>query len=714
MDDTTAQAILDRDDGPRPATGPRRAAHAAAPRDRLRRALRSVGRHAGVIAVFALPGVLFWWHLWAHPSSAITCACSDAEQQVWFVAWPAYALSHGLNPFFSHLIWAPDGVNLLDNASMPLVGLVLAPVTWLWGPLVATKVAVTLAPALSAWGCWIACRHFTQWKPVAWLAGLFFGYSPWVISSLREGHLGMAVLVVPPLVLVVLDRAFAGDDGAAWRWGLALALLAVVQFFLSAEVLVMTVIVSIVGTVTALIVGLPRVRAHLARGAVALGVTAAVAVVVLAVPVHLMLAGPRHLTGSVWPGLHYFGNNLSSLWNPRWNIDNLVSFVFDNGPAASYVGLGALIVAGASVVAARRRSITWVLVVVVVVSEALSLGVWLTFYGGHVVNVPWLPWRTLDNWPLLDSVLPGRFAIFVDLGLALLIGLGFDALCQSLTGREQLTRPGAPDATGTGPDAPTAPAAAGAAPTAESESADRPTPGATTWNRGVLISSVVLVAVAAAVLLPAWHDFPLPTPVQTLREPPWFATAGRTVAPGSVVLTYPFPSSASLVADPMVWQARDGMRFRLAGGYAKVPGPTGAPLQTGPPDSAVHSLIALSVDPQNPGRPLASRPAALAALRRAITAWGVTDIVVTDTGIHPVDAAAVFTAVTGRLPARSHRAWVWEVRRHALSGAYDPSAASAALRACRASLGVPSVARHGPLPQSLNRCVVARQRASTR
>src|ERR1035438_7264630 len=48
----------------------------------------------------ALSGVL-WWHVLPHPKTVTTCGCGDAALTLWVIRWPAYALSHGLNPFFS-------------------------------------------------------------------------------------------------------------------------------------------------------------------------------------------------------------------------------------------------------------------------------------------------------------------------------------------------------------------------------------------------------------------------------------------------------------------------------------------------------------------------------------------------------------------------------------------------------------------------------------
>ncbi len=50
------------------------------------------------------------------------------------MAWPAWAISHLHSVFFSGVVNVPTGANLLSNTSGPLVGSILAPVTWSFGP----------------------------------------------------------------------------------------------------------------------------------------------------------------------------------------------------------------------------------------------------------------------------------------------------------------------------------------------------------------------------------------------------------------------------------------------------------------------------------------------------------------------------------------------------------------------------------------------------
>jgi len=216
----------------------------------------------------------------------------------------------------------------------------------------------------------------------------------------------------------------------------------------------------------------------------------------------------------------------------------------------------------------------------------------------------------------------------------------------------------------------------------------------------------VLGGATALVMLPMWLTYEAPLAVDTVELPPWYATAAHQVPEGSVVASYPFPASASLVSEPMLWQAEDGMRFRLAGGYIKVPGPGVGVIGEGPPDSATRTLDDLTQGSSPTAQHFSLTATKLENLRTALRTWSTAYIVVTDTGVAPTEAAAVFTAATGAVPRISHRAWVWDLEAHPLRGPYDAAAAAGAFGACLTTttqLGqVPSSL---PLPQTLNQCV---------
>ena len=625
--------------------------------------LRRLGVHLGVLAVFTVPGVVLWWRAWSGgAASAVRCTCQDPGQQVWFVAWPAYALAHGLDPFSSTWLWPPGGVNLLANASAPLAGLALAPVTWALGPFVATTLALTLAPGLGAWGCWVASRRLSTWPVAWWVAGFVFGYTPFVVESVALGHLSTGLLVFPPLVFVVLHEIVVRQRWRPLWCGSALGLLLLGQFLVSPEVLVIVVVASTLGVALAAALNPSRVAQAFPFAARALGLAALASAVLLALPAWDLLAGHDHIHGAVWGSLHgIFVAQAWELWSAGpWRQAVLPAVV--QGPQEQYLGFGVLVVAAGALALAWRRRSAWLLALMAVVCTVLSWGDLFWPGPGHEVVSRWLPWGWLTNLPVLDDVSAIHFAAVVDLALALLMAVGLDAL--SKTGL---------------------------------------------WAKAGIGRVVLIAAVVALVAVPIWRLYDAPLSVQHVHPPRWFTTAATAVPPGSVVVTYPFPASASLTSQPMLWQADDGMRFRLAGGYAKVPGPSGAVIGTGPPGSAVRTLVDLTLPPGPAGTVPAVSAVGLGNVRAALRSWGASYVVVTNRGSLPADAAAVFTAATGRPPVVEDRAWVWDLGARPLALPYRAEAAARRLAFCTGSSVPLGPARAGaPLPQALNRCVAGR------
>src|ERR1035437_5679634 len=95
--------------------------------------------------------LFIWSNIWTgHPASTTICGCGDSAGAIWVIEWPAYAIAHGVNPFFSTAMGHPGGFNLLSNASALAIGIPLAPVTWRFGPVATLNVALALCPVLSA------------------------------------------------------------------------------------------------------------------------------------------------------------------------------------------------------------------------------------------------------------------------------------------------------------------------------------------------------------------------------------------------------------------------------------------------------------------------------------------------------------------------------------------------------------------------------------
>jgi hypothetical protein len=624
---------------------------------RAQQVVRTVGFHLLALACFTVPAILLWWHVWSgHPSSVLTCGCGDPAQEVWFMAWPAWAIVHAHSVFFSGAVNVPHGANLLSNTSGPLVGVVLAPVTWLFGPVAATNVALTLAPALSAWACFAAIRPLVRWKVGAIPAALVYGYSSAIITSIAFGHVSVTILVIPPFLFTTLHEIVIRQEHSVRRDGLLLAGLLVAQFFISAEILVMCLLLTAVGLLVVMLVGWRQLRPRAGHALPALGLAAGVTVVLLAYPAWYGLSGPQAVSGTLFAlapiaGVPFSGLLVPGAYGAVANAyQRFGGYLGRSGPPPDYVGWGVALASVGALVAGRRRPLTWLLLLLAAATFWLTLGAYL-LSGPTWLGHPWLPWKELSTLPVLKEILPDQFVPLLTLFLAFLIALGLDAL-HGVRGRS------------------------------------------TSWSTShrALVTGVATAAVGAVALVPVFMTFDVPLRVVPIRTPAYLREATPT---RPVLLTIPFAVSGS--ATPMLWQADEGMRFRLAGAALKTPDAVGGPVGSGPPGSARRILTNLTLS----GAPLPTGTALqLATVRRALGAWQVDEVVVTGASRDPVYASGFFTMALGVAPAFVRGAWVWKL---GPGGLTTSAATGSSLSVCRGFAAEPGQ-RAAPL--SMAKCVL--------
>ncbi|MGO9344419.1 MAG: hypothetical protein ACLP6E_18180 [Acidimicrobiales bacterium] len=595
------------------------------------------GRSAAGVAV-AFAGYLalaigLWWNVWStHPTSVTSCACGDASLFIWFLEWPAYAIAHGHDPFYSTALFHPSGINLLSNTSVLAVGVVLAPVTWLFGPVATMNVASTLGPALSALAMFWLLRRWVNWTPAAFVGGLLFGFSPFVFVNVVGGHLMTTFLAVVPLIVACLDEIFVRQTKRPMRVGITLGLLVTLQFFLSTEVLVICLICGVVALPLLLLHAAasdPGTITHRASYALrALAVAASVSIILLAYPLWFALDGPAHLAGLIWPTLPpgAGGIALGNVWHVGYQtaLRNLMQIVGGyEGPAlpqAEFLGLGVLIVVALGILGWRRDRRLWFFCGLGVLTTILSLGVNTHF---------WVPWNLLAHVPLVRSIVPSRFFLATTLCAAAAVSIVVDRAHSSVADRGRRI--------------------AGS----HSVRASR------AWPVSIL-ASVVALGISAVAVAPVTAAVATNVPITTrdVTLPRWFAEAGPGLAAGQVVLAYPAPFT--LVQSSMAWQAVDLLRFALVGGG----GPGGVPERAGKERAGFEVVSAMSFSLDGPPSP---SPANIEAVREALAGWRVTIVVVPDPaglprydqGTDPASALGLFTVSIGRPPRFVDDAWVW-------------------------------------------------------
>lgn len=594
--------------------------------DRGGRSHRPVTVYLACGAGYLVLSVAMWWHVWSgHPASTATCGCGDPALFLWFIAWPAYALAHGHNPFFATSLFHPSGIDLLSNTSVLAIGVPLAPVTWLFGPVATLNVAATLCPVLNGLAAVWLLRRWVHWSPAAFVGGLIFGFSPFVLQSLAYAHLMTSDLVVLPFIVGALDELLARRRWPSWLIGAVLGLLVTVQFFVSTEMLVITAISVIFGVVivSAYQVVVDRrgfvLRARWALPGLALA--AVVAGVLLAYPAWDALAGPAHLSGSLWPDIPVIGGDslrdfvATSPVVKRSFVTLLGGYFGKTFPPGAFIGWGVVGASIAGVLVWRHDRRLCFFGAVAAFTAALTLG---------VRHHQWVPWELLGSFPVLDNVIEERFAAITTLALALVVGLVLDHLrLLELMGHSRQAR------------------------------WTRCTRRAIRLGAAAAAAAAALVPLAV-VLLPV-----LPYTTRSVVLPEWFARRGQHLPSSAVVLAYPAPFSG--IQSAMAWQAVDGLAYAQAGGG----GPEGAAARAGKERAGFEVLSTLSFG----FGPLPSgTPAELDAVREALRGWGVTAVVVPLQpglpsilrGRDPRYAVALLSAALGRSPVYHDAAWVWQ------------------------------------------------------
>jgi 4-amino-4-deoxy-L-arabinose transferase-like glycosyltransferase len=143
----------------------------------------------------------------------------DSAAYVWGFWWMARRLSHLANPWVTNHMAAPAGVLLGYHTLMPLPGLLLTPVTLIFGPSASYNLLVILVPGLLCYAMYRAARLWLPSQTGAIAAGAFFGLSA-MLAQEDWYHINIAVgaLFLP----LALEASVRLRRNPGWRQALIL------------------------------------------------------------------------------------------------------------------------------------------------------------------------------------------------------------------------------------------------------------------------------------------------------------------------------------------------------------------------------------------------------------------------------------------------------------------------------------------------------------
>ncbi len=485
---------------------------------------------AAVSYLLAALAVTLW--LWRDPASRTVAGnANDADQFAWFFRYDATAIAHlRLPALVTTAMNAPQGVNAMWNTFMLLPGVLLSPVTLLFGPQSALTLFMTAGFAGSATAMFAVLRRWDASTACAALGGAAYGFSPALLHS-AIGHYDLQFAVFPPLIIDAGLRLALGRVSAV-RGGLWLGLLVTAQLFITEEALLGT---AIAGLVLGAVISVSRPRAvagKLAALAGGLGIAGCVVGVIAGYPLWVQFFGPLHQHGSPFTP-DFFKNDLSAFVVPS---SYLLFHTADSAAEASryqghlpeylgYLGWPLLIAGVAAMAVLWRRLPVRAAGVTFGVLAVFSLGGTLLF-GGHEHVAIKLPYYWLQGLPMLSSALPDRYSIEADGAAAALLAFAADAAIPAFAAFAARRLPGL----------------------------------ATGWRPAVVVLSCATLAVLP--LVPK----PLPAATATPLPPGWPAVFTSLRLPASAhVLVVPIPMST--FTEPLRWQADTGEPGSLVGGY---------------------------------------------------------------------------------------------------------------------------------------------------
>jgi hypothetical protein len=363
----------------------------------------------------------------------------DQAQYVWSMWWVAHQVSHLSNPYFTTHLAAPVGVQLGPDTLMPLLGLIMTPVTLLFGPTAAYNVLVVAAPGLAAYAMYRAARLWLpgQVGPIA--AGAFFGLSS-MLTSQDWLHIHTAIgCVFLPLLLEATVRL---RRGPTVRRGIIAGVVLGATMLVDQESALLAVILAV-------LVLLPWLVRHPSMAKLRATAIGAVSAIVVASPQLLAMLAAGGKGGTAPPPISNYvtyAAELNSLFSPSprlssYKLGALASGYGEHTSAELITTFGLILslmaVLGLIVTwrrpASKRLALLWLGCAILSLGPTLAIGNSQYIPAGtswHGIRVSMImPYTWLIRLPVLSSFREAdRLALLGLIGAALLAGAGIDWL----------------------------------------------------------------------------------------------------------------------------------------------------------------------------------------------------------------------------------------------------------------------------------------------
>jgi hypothetical protein len=186
-----------------------------------------------VLAAYALLAVLMTWPVAAQINTAYAGARSDLWIHQWTFWWVKQALATGQNPFYTTMLYYPQGVALTSHNIAWFNIAVWLPLQAVVGEIAAYNLIFMGIFALNGFAFYLFATEVTRRRAASFVGGIVFGFWPYTLS--HYDHPNMIVTFWVPLTLLFVRRALRrGSVGYALLAGVTLAMVGISRWQLLA------------------------------------------------------------------------------------------------------------------------------------------------------------------------------------------------------------------------------------------------------------------------------------------------------------------------------------------------------------------------------------------------------------------------------------------------------------------------------------------------
>ena len=356
---------------------------------------------------------------------------SDTAVAIWNLWWVKKALLSGHSPFFSNLILYPYGVSLIFHGMVLAKAILATPLHLAVTPWTVYNVLVLLAFPTAGFGMYLLARHLTASIPAAWVAGLIYGFSPYMLAR-SLGHLNYLSSDWIPFYILCLFK-MVQHNRPRWTIGAGVFLLLTAY----SEYYYLIYLILFTGCYLCYVLWQKKDGIRNTRFLLNFLCLGGILVIGFSPVLWVLLGGGQ--TGFVyagWSGSGKYGADLLAFFTPPpgsflygdWSTNLFARFTGSNRTEATvFAGYAVCLLVGYAVFRIRSEPDVRMWLWITLIFTILSLGPLLHIAGNFVFGlgrvrfaIP-LPYIFFHHIPFLKGArVPARFDIMVQLGLAVL------------------------------------------------------------------------------------------------------------------------------------------------------------------------------------------------------------------------------------------------------------------------------------------------------